>query len=172
MVRRPTHEFKGINVEILATSAPNLLISACLPIRLSFSRVMQSRWPCLQNVSLRISRPASALVNALLRLDPRRWTCHVKPAIELSGLVAILPSLAVHSSDTEESPRRVRCGFATYFQVGQGLDHWITEYWRGTESRWVRIDSEILGGECWSTQRIAAWRFLSGGEGVELFSQR
>ena len=35
---------------------------------------------------------------------------------------------------------RVRCGFATYFQVGQGLDHWITEY-RNRDGRWVRIDN-------------------------------
>jgi transglutaminase-like putative cysteine protease len=40
---------------------------------------------------------------------------------------------------------RVRCGFATYFQPGHGLDHWVTEY-RDGDGRWVRIDSEIRGG--------------------------
>ncbi|TDC86167.1 hypothetical protein E1193_00430 [Micromonospora sp. KC606] len=35
---------------------------------------------------------------------------------------------------------RARCGFATYFQPGQGVDHWIAEYRR--DGRWVRIDAE------------------------------
>jgi transglutaminase-like putative cysteine protease len=37
----------------------------------------------------------------------------------------------------------VRCGFATYFQPGQGLDHWITEYRDDSGTRWIRVDSEI-----------------------------
>jgi hypothetical protein len=42
-------------------------------------------------------------------------------------------------------PARVRCGFATYFQPGQGLDHWITEYHDRAEARRVRVDAEVLG---------------------------
>ena len=40
-------------------------------------------------------------------------------------------------------PARARCWFETYFRPGRHNDHWITEHWDGT--RWVRIDSEILG---------------------------
>jgi len=68
-------------------------------------------------------------------------------------------------------PARARCGFATYFQPGKGVDHWITEYWDDVQARWIRIDSEILeqatsahphdlrpgdfptGGEAWSAFR-------------------
>ncbi len=39
---------------------------------------------------------------------------------------------------------RARCGFATYFQPGLAVDHWITEYWHEEYTRWVRIDSEIV----------------------------
>lgn len=42
-------------------------------------------------------------------------------------------------------PARVRSGFAPYFVVvglpgGKSDDHWINEYWKGDESRWVAID--------------------------------
>jgi hypothetical protein len=40
---------------------------------------------------------------------------------------------------------RARCGFATYFDPGKHLDHWVVEYWHATEARWVRVDSEMLG---------------------------
>lgn len=59
-------------------------------------------------------------------------------------------------------PARARCGFATYFQPGLALDHWIAEYWR---DRWVRIDSEILGGSLVARpDDLAPGEFLTGGE--------
>ena len=44
-------------------------------------------------------------------------------------------------------PARARCGFATYFQKGQGLDHWVTEYWD---------EAQIKRG-CASTRRSLAY---------------
>jgi Transglutaminase-like superfamily len=66
-----------------------------------------------------------------------------------------------------EIPARARCGFATYFQPGLAVDHWITEYWSAAERRWVRIDSEILGLDAHFAVRpndLAPGAFLSGGE--------
>lgn len=64
---------------------------------------------------------------------------------------------------------RVRCGFATYFQSGQGLDHWITEY-RNGDGRWVRIDPEILGGTVLGCpEDLRPEEFLSGGEAWAAF---
>jgi hypothetical protein len=40
-------------------------------------------------------------------------------------------------------PARARCGFATYFESGKYVDHWVTEYWDAGERRWVRIDSQL-----------------------------
>lgn len=60
---------------------------------------------------------------------------------------------------------RVRCGFATYFQPNQGLDHWITEYWDDHAARWIRIDSEILGQSILThPEDLTPGEFLSGGE--------
>lgn len=64
---------------------------------------------------------------------------------------------------------RARCGFATYFQPGQGLDHWVTEY-RNTDGRWVRIDSEVLGGDVLDhPEELRAGEFLTGGEAWAAF---
>jgi hypothetical protein len=42
-------------------------------------------------------------------------------------------------------PARARCGFATYFQPGKHVDHWVTEYWDDGEQRWVMVDSQLDG---------------------------
>ena len=42
-------------------------------------------------------------------------------------------------------PARARCGFATYFEAGKYGDHWICEYWRADEQRWVMVDAQIDG---------------------------
>ena len=60
-------------------------------------------------------------------------------------------------------PARARCGFETYFRPGRHNDHWITEHWDGT--RWVRIDSEILGfGIVDRPEDLAEGQFLTGAE--------
>jgi len=62
-------------------------------------------------------------------------------------------------------PARSRAGFATYFQPGQYLDHWIAEYWHADEQRWVRVDSEILGFPLVEKPHdLAVGEFLTGGE--------
>lgn len=39
-------------------------------------------------------------------------------------------------------PARVRSGFAAYFEgwESNAWDHWITEYWKESEKRWITID--------------------------------
>ena len=60
-------------------------------------------------------------------------------------------------------PARARCGFETYFRPGWHNDHWITEY--RVDSRWVRIDSEILGLDLVEhPDDLAVGQFLTGPE--------
>ncbi len=40
-------------------------------------------------------------------------------------------------------PARARCGFATYFLPDHYEDHWIIEYWREDENRWVMVDGQL-----------------------------
>ena len=74
-------------------------------------------------------------------------------------------------------PARSRCGFATYFDPRQKVDHWVAEYWDG--GRWVMADVQI---DSFQAERIhpdfnlldvppdrflvagAAWRACRAGE--------
>jgi hypothetical protein len=40
-------------------------------------------------------------------------------------------------------PARARCGFATYFEPGKFGDHWVCEYWRAGDARWVMVDAQL-----------------------------
>ncbi len=67
-------------------------------------------------------------------------------------------------------PARPRCGFASYFQPGVHMDHWICEYWNAREERWVRVDAQLdsvqisaLGIE-FDPLDLPEGAFLTGGE--------
>lgn len=40
-------------------------------------------------------------------------------------------------------PARARCGFATYFEPGKYMDHWVLEYWNGEQQRWIMVDAQL-----------------------------
>jgi len=40
-------------------------------------------------------------------------------------------------------PARARCGFGTYFDPDQNVDHWVGEYWNPSKKRWMMVDSQL-----------------------------
>lgn len=40
-------------------------------------------------------------------------------------------------------PTRARCGFARYFMPNHFEDHWVCEYWKPDEGRWVMVDAQL-----------------------------
>lgn len=115
-------------------------------------------------------RPAAALVQELLALDPAPLSVSRPPELRLIGTCRHFAVLSCALLRHRGIRARVRCGFATYFQPGQGVDHWITEYWDQDHDRWVRIDTEILGGTVLERpERLTADQFLSGGEAWQAF---
>jgi hypothetical protein len=40
-------------------------------------------------------------------------------------------------------PARARCGFATYFLPDHYEDHWVCEYWKVDEQRWLMVDAQL-----------------------------
>jgi hypothetical protein len=40
-------------------------------------------------------------------------------------------------------PARARCGFGTYFLPNHYEDHWVCEYWKSDEARWVMVDAQL-----------------------------
>lgn len=45
-------------------------------------------------------------------------------------------------------PARARCGFGTYFEPDHNEDHWVCEYWREDEQRWVIVDAQLDSLQC------------------------
>jgi len=88
-------------------------------------------------------RPAGRLADVLLGLDPAPLSELREPPRRVVGTCRHFAVLACALLRHRGIASRVRCGFATYFQPGQGLDHWIVEYREDTSKRWVRLDPEI-----------------------------
>lgn len=110
-------------------------------------------------------RSASSLVHRLLALDPAPLNTAREPDKRVVGTCRHFAVLSCALLRHRGIAARVRCGFATYFQSGQGLDHWITEYWDDNSSRWIRIDSEILGQTVLPHPHdLRPGEFLTGGE--------
>ncbi len=115
-------------------------------------------------------RPASALVESILALDPASLDVPRSPDRRIVGTCRHFAVLSCALLRYRGIAARVRCGFATYFQPGQGLDHWITEYWHDQDKRWVRIDTQILGGSILAVpEDLRPGQFLSGGEAWKAF---
>ena len=108
-------------------------------------------------------RPVEALVRRLLALDPAPLTVAREAGKRVVGTCRHFAVLSCALLRHHGIAARVRCGFATYFQPNQALDHWITEYRDG--ARWVRVDSEILGTAVLPhPHELRPGDFLSGGE--------
>ncbi len=116
------------------------------------------------------TRPAARLIEALLAMDPAPVTSPRKPDMRVVGTCRHFAVISCALLRHRGIPARVRCGFATYFQTGRGLDHWITEYRDDASGRWVRIDSEVLGAEILDhPDDLRPGEFLSGGEAWTAF---
>lgn len=117
-------------------------------------------------------RPAIGLVDSLLGLNSAPLDVARTPEQRVIGTCRHFAVLSCALLRYRRIPARVRCGFATYFQPGQGLDHWITEYWHASDKRWVRIDSEILGLSVLDEpEDLRPGQFLSGGEAWAAYRQ-
>jgi len=86
---------------------------------------MQSRWPATER-SLRIKSARFCACQCAVAARPRAGDVPREASNRIVGLshFAVLSCAFLRYRGI---PRGPLC-FATYFQVGQGLDHWITEY--------------------------------------------
>ena len=71
-------------------------------------------------------------------------------------------------------PARARCGFATYFEPGRYVDHWVCEYWHTLEQRWSRVDAQLDGLQrrtlavSFNPLDVPDDQFVTGGEAWQL----
>jgi hypothetical protein len=67
-------------------------------------------------------------------------------------------------------PARARCGFGTYFMPDHYEDHWVAEYWKAAEARWVMFDPQLDELMCETLKLpfdpldMPAGQFVTGGQ--------
>jgi transglutaminase superfamily protein len=162
----PLTTLEGVSPEALEAVAADA-VGVCLPVHALVVHPLDAQELDLPagRVEEKQIRPAVGLVQRLLALDPAPLTIPRDPGKRLVGTCRHFAVISCALLRHRGIPARVRCGFATYFQPGQGLDHWITEYLDTSADRWVRIDSEILGQTVLPhPENLRPGEFLTGGE--------
>jgi hypothetical protein len=115
-------------------------------------------------------RPASGMIDRIIELEPSPLVDRREPNKRFIGNCRHFATLTCALLRYQGVPSRVRAGFAGYFVPDTWVDHWIIEYWRPADERWVRVDPEY--SDRWFQQRdpdatsesVAQRRYLSGGE--------
>jgi hypothetical protein len=82
-------------------------------------------------------RPVAAMLERLATVEPR------PVEKRLVGVCRHYSVLAAAAFRAHGVPARARCGFGAYFKAGTFADHWVVEYWRPAEERWVMVDTQI-----------------------------
>jgi len=93
-------------------------------------------------------RYVSKMLARIQELDERPLSVPRPPEKRLMGNCRDLAVLSCAILRHHATPARVRRGFATYFhgpsaRPGFYADHWLCEYWKADEQRWVLFDSEV-----------------------------
>ncbi len=110
-------------------------------------------------------RPAAMLVEILMALDPAPLHLPRPANTRVVGTCRHFAVLSCALLRYRGIAARARCGFATYFKPGLGLDHWIIEYRDDLARGWVRVDTEVLGLSVLDhPEDVPAGAFLTGGE--------
>jgi hypothetical protein len=78
-----------------------------------------------------------------LLADGRPVTEPRPPAERVGGTCRDFTALTVAALHAHGIPARARCGFGAYFSGDAMEDHWVAEYWRSDENRWVLVDAQI-----------------------------
>ncbi len=117
-------------------------------------------------------RPAAMLVEILTALAPDPLHLPRAAGARVVGTCRHFAVLSCALLRYRGIATRARCGFATYFQPGLGLDHWIIEYRDDHGGRWVRVDTELLGRSILAhPDDVPPGAFLTGGEAWSAYRQ-
>jgi hypothetical protein len=88
-------------------------------------------------------RPAGQKVACILEMDGRPLSEARPLEKRLVGNCRDFSVLACSMLRYQGVPARARCGFATYFLPNHYEDHWVVEYWKADEGRWVMADFQL-----------------------------
>ncbi len=115
-------------------------------------------------------RPVVQMVERIRSLDPSPLVSKRRPEQRFLGNCRHFATLTCALLRHTGTPARVRAGFAGYFAPNTWADHWIIEYWRPSEARWVRVDAQYE--DDWlaklhpnaTSELLAQTMYWSGGE--------
>ena len=88
-------------------------------------------------------RPVERMLDRLLERDPSPLVVARPPERRLIGVCRDFSLLLAAMLRAKGVPARTRCGFATYFEAGRFVDHWVCEYRDGPPGRWVMVDPQL-----------------------------
>jgi hypothetical protein len=88
-------------------------------------------------------RPVEDKLTRLLALDSRPLTEERPLEKRLVCNCRDYATLLASFLRCQGVPARARCGFGTYFMPGHFEDHWVVDYWKSSEGRWVMVDSQL-----------------------------
>jgi hypothetical protein len=86
---------------------------------------------------------SEAMLTQAMRLAPAPIGSVRMPDQRVVGICRHFSTMMAAFLKRKGVPARARCGFATYFEQGKYVDHWVTEYWNADESRWVQVDAQL-----------------------------
>ena len=88
-------------------------------------------------------RTLEAILARLAEIDGRALTERREPERRVIGVCRHFTLLLVAMLQAKGFAARARCGFATYFEPGKFVDHWVAEYWNAREQCWVMVDAQL-----------------------------
>ena len=89
------------------------------------------------------TRYVDLILKRIIELDNYPLTKTRLPGKRFAGTCRDFAILLCTILRNEGIPARLRCGYAAYFKKGRYEDHWVCEYWKKKESRWVLVDAEV-----------------------------
>jgi hypothetical protein len=119
-------------------------------------------------------RAASAMLERIVGLDPRPLTQARPPERRIVGNCRHFSVLSCALLRRAGIPARARCGFATYFEPGRYIDHWVLEYRDPALDRWRRVDTQLDEAQQqalaldFDPTDVPAGKFLPAGEAWQL----
>jgi hypothetical protein len=86
-------------------------------------------------------RPAAAILSKALEIDGAPLSVSRPPTSRALGNCRDFSTVTSALLRHQDVPARARCGFATYFEPGKFVDHWVVERWDG--QTWVLTDAQL-----------------------------
>jgi hypothetical protein len=88
-------------------------------------------------------RPVNRKLERILELDDRPLAVARPVERRLVGNCRDFSVMLTAMLRAQGIAARARCGFGMYFNPGHGEDHWVVEYWRASEQRWMMVDPQL-----------------------------